>query len=221
MVPVETARVEAIALDAALVRAPVTKERAALVVTRDGAWLTLYDWSIGGSGELTGMTGPGVELRAPLADVVRMTCFGPRVIDLTTRQPVDVHVTPFVSRAAELLVNRNVRGGFLRLQGREHARGLGMTSGMSATFPLEQGDRQFRATVGLDDCVGDDGSVVFAVDLDGRRVFTSPVLTGRDAPLAIGPLDVAGGERLTLSVEFAQRGNVQDVANWCDVVVTR
>ncbi|MEX0585659.1 MAG: NPCBM/NEW2 domain-containing protein, partial [Pirellulales bacterium] len=220
-VSVEAARVAAIALDSALVRAPAAAENSALVMTKDGAWLTLHEWTVSETGELAGRTSIGIEFRAPLADVVKIACYGPDVVDLTTRTPIEMNVTPFISRTAEMLVNRNVRGGFLRLEGRESPRGFGMTSGMSATFAVEPGDRQFRATVGLDDMVGDAGSVEFALELDGRRIFTSPMLTGADAAVVVGPLDIAGGERLTLTVEFAEYGNVQDVANWCDVVIVR
>lgn len=220
-VAVEAARVDAIALDAALVQQPAAQESLTLLITRDGAWLTLLEWSVDQTGELTGRSSIGVEIRIPLADVARIACYGPRVLDLTQRPPVMTKVTPFLAREEKLLVNRNVRGGFLRLDGRECPRGFGMTSGMSATFALEPKDRKFFATVGLDDMVGDDGSVVFAVDLDGRRVFTSPMMTGADPAFVVGPLDIAGKKTLTLSVDFADYGNVQDVANWCDPVLLR
>jgi hypothetical protein len=152
---------------------------------------------------------------------VQIACYGPRVIDLTRRSPREVVSEPFVSRQHKLQINRNVRGGWLQLNGRSHARGFGMTSGMSATFDLEPGDRQLKATVGIDDSVGPAGSVIFAVDLDGRRIFTSPVVRGGDTPLTIGPLEIAGGKTLTLSVEFADYGHLQDIANWCDPLILR
>jgi hypothetical protein len=62
---------------------------------------------------------------------------------------------------------------------------------------------------------------VFAVELDGQRVFTSLPQTGRDEPLAIGPVDVAGRRSLTLIVDYADRADVQDHADWCDAVLIR
>lgn len=221
VVPVEAARVEAVAMNAALVQRPEPPERSTLVILRDGAWLTLQDLGTTSDGSLTGRTAFDAELKVPLAEVARIAFYGSRSIDLTHRMPTKVTTLPFVSRKHDMLGNRNVRGGWLQLGGRSHARGLGMTSGMSATFDLEPGDREFQATVGIDDSVGANGSVVFAVDVDDRRIFTSPVVHGGDAPLAIGPLDIAGGQRLRLSVEFADYGNVQDVANWCDPVILR
>jgi hypothetical protein len=221
IVPVETSRVEAIAMNAALVQRPESAERSALVVLRDGSWLTLQDLAIAVDGSLTGQTSSDTELHTTLADVVQIAFYGPRVIDLTQRAPQMVTSDSFVSRKHELLVNRNVRGGWLQLGGRSYGRGFGMTSGMSVTFELETGDRQFQATVGLDDSVDTEGSVVFVVTVDDRRVFTSPTMRGGDAPLAIGPLEIAGGQRLTLFIEFAEFGNVQDVADWCNPVILR
>jgi len=221
IVPVEASRVEAVAMNAALVQQPEPSKRSALVILRDGTWLTLHDLAISANQSLTGRTSFDAELKVPLADVARIACYGPRVIDLTRRAPIKVTTVPFVSRKHELLINRNVRGGWLQLVGHSHARGFGMTSGMSAAFAVEPADRQFQATVGIDDSVGAAGSVIFAVDLDGRRLFTSPTVRGGEAPLAIGPLDITGGTSLTLSVEFADFGQVQDVANWCDPLILR
>lgn len=221
LVTVESARIAGVGMNAALVQRPDRQEESVLVLTRDGAWLTLNELVVRADGNVVGRTSFDAEFRARLGDIRSISFYGPRVNDLTLREPEDVTATPFVSRIARMLVNRNSRGGFLRLNDSSFARGFGMTSGMSATFELEPADRRFQVTVGIDDSVGDEGSVVFAVDLDGRRVFTSPIQTGRDAPLAVGPLDVVGGQRLTLIVEFAESGNVQDVADWCDPVILR
>jgi len=220
-VPVDAARVEALAMNVALLQRPAAVDRAALVHLGDGTCVSLQALAISAAGTLTGRTGFDAELLAPLSEVARINFYGARVIDLTTREPPSVSVVPFVSRTSQMLVNRNVRGGWLQLGGRDYTRGFGMTSGMTATFALEPDDRQFQATVGLDDSVGEAGSVVFAVAVDGRRLFTSPVVRGGDAPLVIGPLDIADGKQLSLSVEFAEYGNVQDVANWCDPVILR
>ncbi|MFO1092352.1 MAG: NPCBM/NEW2 domain-containing protein [Planctomycetaceae bacterium] len=219
-VAVEARRVAAVAMNSSLVQRPTAPDALTLAMLRNGAWLALEEATVSG-GEIAGRTSFDAEYRAALSEVSRVVCFGHRVRDLTLYEPMQVSIVPFVSRRAELRTNRNVRGGWLKLKGREFARGFGMTSGMSASFALAAEDRQFRATVGLDDCVGAAGSVVFAVDVDGRRVFTSPVMTGRDAAMELGPLDVSGGRRLTLSVEFAEQGNVQDVADWCEPVILR
>ncbi|HVJ69452.1 MAG TPA: NPCBM/NEW2 domain-containing protein, partial [Caulifigura sp.] len=154
IVPVEAARVAAVAMNAALVQRPEPAKRSALVILRDGTWLTLHDLAISTDQSLTGRTGFDAELKVPLADVARIACYGPHVIELSRRTPLNVTTVQFVSRKQDLQINRNVRGGWLELDGRSHARGLGMTSGMSATFDLEPGDRQFEATVGIDDSVG-------------------------------------------------------------------
>jgi len=217
---IEAMRVAAIAMNSALIQRPPSPDEFSVLTLRDGAWLTLHDVQMSNDG-VTGQTSFRSEFRAPLADLATISFFGPATADLTLREPAHVAAIPFVSRAPRLQVNRNVRGGWLALGGRTLPRGFGMTSGMAATFALAAEDREFLATIGLDDAVGDAGSVVFTVDVDDRRLFTSPVLTGRDAPLQVGPLDVAGGRRLTLSVEFGEFGHVQDVADWCDPILLR
>jgi hypothetical protein len=52
-------------------------------------------------------------------------------------------------------------------------------------------------------------------------VFTSPVLTGRSAPVDLGPLDVAGAHELTLVVEYGEYGDILDYADWGDAVLVR
>jgi hypothetical protein len=50
-------------------------------------------------------------------------------------------------------------------------------------------------------------------------VYASPTQTGGSPALFIGPIDVSGKKRLTLIVDFGERGDVQDHADWCDPVL--
>lgn len=219
-VDVPAERISAVAMNAALIQQPAVHDLSVLAMLRDGTWLTLHELTVA-QGEVFGRTGFNAEWRGRLADVVRLAWYGPRVADLTLRAPVEEVATPYISRRAQMRVNRSVRGHWLQLGDRVYPRGFGMTSGLRVKFLLEPGDRQFRTVVGIDESVGEAGSVVFVVELDGRRLYASPMLTGRDAPVVVGPLDVSDGERLTLSVEFAEQGHVQDVADWCDPVLLR
>lgn len=218
-VDVDAERVHGLALNSALVELPAAGGSAVLIELSGGAWLTLEELSIDAAGVLLGRTDFGATLQASAQDLVRATFFHASVADLTRRSPAAIETVPYVTRSLPPLINRNVRGGFLRLDGREYARGIGMTSGTRMTFDLEEADRRFQALVGLDDEAGAGGSAVFVVELDGRPIFTSDRLTGRDPPVMIGPLDLAGGRRLTLAVEFAEFGNILDLADWCDPVL--
>jgi hypothetical protein len=114
--------------------------------------------------------------------------------------------------------NANVLHGPLSVRGTEFATGIGVHSRSSIYYALQGNERTFRAIVGIDDIAKGAGSVVFAVDLDGRNLWTSPEITGKSAPVALPDIKLQGGKLLTLTVEFGQLADVSDYADWCDAV---
>jgi hypothetical protein len=129
---------------------------------------------------------------------------------------------PFLDREWELGVDRNVLGGRLRSGGAVFLKGLGMHSTSRVVYNLDRKFRRFQAELTLDGRAGRRGSVVARVLLeteagDGSRkwglAYTSPVVRGGEPEVPIS-IDVAGGTRLALVVEYADRGDVCDHANW-------
>jgi hypothetical protein len=57
--------------------------------------------------------------------------------------------------------------------------------------------------------------VVFRVLVDGHERFASPILRGGDAPVPVS-VDVRGAKKLELMVDYADRGDVLDHADWLD-----
>jgi len=99
----------------------------------------------------------------------------------------------------------------LSLGGIGHAKGLGVHADSSVTIALDQ-CRQFTAVIGVDDEVGDGGSVSFTVEGDGEPLLVHPVATGRDPGQPV-TVDVTGVSRLRLLVDdLANKGN--DHADW-------
>ena len=90
--------------------------------------------------------------------------------------------------------------GPITLRGTEFITGLGMHSRMAVTYQLRGIEREFQATVGIDDIAQGAGSVVFAVELDGRRIWTSSEITGKSPLTSVGKIDLHGGKQLTLLV---------------------
>ena len=135
--------------------------------------------------------------------------------------PVNFKFEPFLDLGWPLRNDRNVSGGFLTLRGVEYPRGLGVHSRSSVTYRLDGKFRRFHAVLGIDDDTGGKGSAVFEVLVDGKRVFKSDVLTGTSVPVVLDRLDVAGAKLLTLRVDYATLGDIQDHANWCDAVLIR
>jgi hypothetical protein len=73
----------------------------------------------------------------------------------------------------------------------------------------------FAAHIGIDDSTAGHGSVIFRVLVDGQERFTSPVLCGGDVPVPVS-VDIRGAKKLELLVDYADRGDVLDHADWLD-----
>ncbi len=57
--------------------------------------------------------------------------------------------------------------------------------------------------------------MIFRVLVDGQERFTSPIVRGGDAPLPVS-VDVRGAKKLELLVDYADRADVLDHADWLD-----
>jgi hypothetical protein len=73
----------------------------------------------------------------------------------------------------------------------------------------------FLSDVGLDEEVGDAGSVVFEVWADGRRLATSGLVRGPQPPVPLAA-DVTGLDTIALVVTPAGDGPAFDHADWGD-----
>ena len=221
---VDTSRdeVAAILLNAELSAKPRPLREFAIVSFDDGSRLTLQELHVDGDGVLYGRAVVGVLFKIPLDRVTRIQFFSEQIASLTELEPTRYHFTPFWGEEYPLVAHRNVCGGPLKLRGRTYAVGLGMHSQSEATYDLpERGYRTFSATIGIDDCSAGGGQAVFAVEIDGERVYDSGNVRGVSEPIRVGPIDVSGARELTLVVEFGGRANILDVADWCDPLLLK
>lgn len=140
---------------------------------------------------------------------------GRRVVYLSQLEPVGYRHVPFLDLPWNYRLDRSVVGSWLRASRRWHPLGIGMHSASRLTFPLPDGVRRFDALVALDDEVGTGGSVVFRVFVDSQQRYASEVVRGGDAPLPV-TVDCSGGKTLSLVVDFADRGDQLDHADWLD-----
>ena len=103
-------------------------------------------------------------------------------------------------------------GNVITLNGVEYSRGLGVHAQSTIKYNLDGKYDRFLSDVGVDDEVGNIGSVVFTVSLDGVQIYTSGLMNGTTATKAIN-VSVAGGRELTLTVtQDADNGG--DHASW-------
>lgn len=198
----------------------VTGKRVLLELT-DGTRLTAGRVALDERGLLAVDALFGAELRIPLSAIRSMRFLGGRAEYLSDLEAAEFRFTPFLKTRWPLGRDRNVLGGPLRLRGREYSKGLGMHSRSEVSYDIKGKYREFRATVGVDDTARGQGSVVFAIEVDGKRVYSSQPITGKSDPLSIPPVDVAGKKRLTLIVDFGHLGDIRDHADWCNAVLIR
>ncbi|MET7312826.1 MULTISPECIES: beta-galactosidase [unclassified Streptomyces] len=109
-------------------------------------------------------------------------------------------------------------GRTITIDGTTYAKGLGVHANSQVRVYLGGGCTRFTAVAGVDDEVGDGGSVSFQVAADGRTLATTPVVSGSDGGTAID-VDVSDARWLDLTVD----GNddvSSDHADWADAKLT-
>lgn len=109
-------------------------------------------------------------------------------------------------------------GQSIRLNGVTYAKGLGAHAPSAIEFRPNGRCSTFAADVGIDDEVGDRGSVIFQVWGDGERLFESDVMTGT-TPAEPVRVDISDVRSLRLQV-IAVDSAVDDHADWADARVT-
>jgi hypothetical protein len=112
-------------------------------------------------------------------------------------------------------------GQMISIAGQTFAKGLGVHSGSSLTYAIPADVTRFQANIGVDDEVGNKGSVVFQVYLDGNSnpAYTSSVLRGSQGSVPIN-INVTGAHTLRLVVTDAGDGPDYDHADWANARFT-
>ncbi|MBN2023049.1 MAG: NPCBM/NEW2 domain-containing protein [Pirellulales bacterium] len=153
-------------------------------------------------------------------EVVFLQPFGGRAQYLSDRRPDAFRHIPFLDLAWPYENDRNGLGGRLRSGNRLYLKGLGAHGSSCLTYVLTAPCEAFAAELALDDAAGSGGSVRFRVYVDRRKRFESDVLRGGDEPAPVR-VDLAGAKRLDLIVDFADRADQLDRADWLDARLIR
>jgi hypothetical protein len=218
---IDRSGIRAVIFNPTLTNSETLKGEGALISLVDGSRFRARDLKFGALDRLTVRTLFGVELDLPLGSIESLRFLGGCATYLSDLVPAEYKFEPFLDLQWPLRNDRNVSGGFLTLRGVEYAKGLGVHSRSSVAYRVDGKFRWFHAVLGIDDETEGKGSVVFEVLADGKRIYKSDVLTGSNPPVALERLDIAGTKLLTLRVDYATLGDIQDHANWCDAVLIR
>ncbi|WP_063736246.1 glycoside hydrolase family 2 [Streptomyces sp. RTd22] len=106
----------------------------------------------------------------------------------------------------------------LTIGGTAYERGLGTHADSTVEVYLGGNCSTFTAGTGVDDEVGDGGSVTFEVYADDKRVYAGPAVKGTDAAVPV-EADVSGARKLRLRVTDGGDGNAHDHADWAAATV--
>lgn len=115
-------------------------------------------------------------------------------------------------------VNRSIEQRPLTIEGRQYTHGVSVHPPSRIAVETHRTATFFQALVGVDDAVGSDaGTVEFRVYGDGRLLWQSGLMRGRD-PAKTVAVDVRTTERVELIVTSAGRYSSahRDHANWAD-----
>lgn len=114
---------------------------------------------------------------------------------------------------------KSIDGNKLTIGNEQFSKGIGTHAPSLALIQLDGKATRFTAQVGVDREVGDKGSVVFQVIGDGKILFESQRMTGKDAPQAVD-ISIENVRDLTLNVTDGGDGNAFDHANWVEASIT-
>ena len=156
--------------------------------------------------------------------VVAAQFAGPKIRYLSDLQDIGYKHIPFLDTLLPYGRDQNVLGGHLRTSDHIFSKGLGMHTTSRVAYQLDDGDRKFEAELALDAQAGERGSVIYRVFLNDGSAWTlayeSPIIRGGEAPVAVSvPLN--GARQLALIVDYADRADELDYANWFNARLVR
>lgn len=109
-------------------------------------------------------------------------------------------------------------GRTLTLNGVSYANGLGTFAPSSMEFRMGPACSTFTADVGVDDEIGNRGSVIFQVLGDGQKLFETGVMTGTNATAKVN-VSISGVHSLRLQT-MAVDATSYDSGDWANATVT-
>ncbi|HWB13051.1 MAG TPA: NPCBM/NEW2 domain-containing protein [Pirellulales bacterium] len=208
---VERERIVAVAFDPSLRGAPAAARRT-LVGFADGSLVSATSIKFA-DGQAEMALGEGTLLSAVDAEPVFLQPLVGKVTYLSDMPPAGYRHVPYLATSWDYRLDANVRGTRLRAEGHLFAKGVGMHSASRLTWQLDKPYRRFEAELAIDDETENGGSVVFRIFSGSREIYKSAVVHGGDKPLPVS-IDIRDTRQLSLVVDYADRADVLDHADW-------
>ena len=166
----------------------------------------------------------GTALKFPIGNVSSLEFKNGRLVYLSDLEPTEAKETPlFDERPWHWRRDRSVAGNPIRMGGKLFRKGIGVHSRCDLTYDLAGKFKRFLSDVGIDDEVAS-GNVEIRIYVDGSQVFpkaqTKLLVSRRSGPARVD-IDVSGGKKLTLVVDFGEELHVNDHVDWANARLTR
>ena len=136
-----------------------------------------------------------------------------RAVYISDLRPGEYRFVPFLDLTWPYRLDRGVTGTWLRAGGNLYLKGIGLHSTARLAYNLDQPYKRFQAELAIDDSAAGGGSVRFRAFVDGQEKFTSETIRGGMKPTPIN-VDLTGAKQLDLVVDYADRADVLDHADW-------
>lgn len=154
----------------------------------------------------------------PWNAVVMLQPFRGPVAYLSDLQPIGYRHIPFLDRTWPYWPDRSVSGGRLRHGGHVWTKGLGMHSSSRLAYETGGQYRELHAEVAIDDGAQRQGSVIYRVYVqteseEWSMAYESSVVRGGETAVPIR-VDLRQAQRVALIVDYADRADQWDHANW-------
>jgi hypothetical protein len=125
---------------------------------------------------------------------------------------------PYLSTDWPYHADQSVLGTRLRRREWLIEKGLGVHSTSRLAYDVPPETQRFQAELALDATAGSSGSVVYRVYLQSATgqwevAYESPVIRGNEEPQLLN-LELGSARRIALIVDYADRGDEMDRANW-------
>jgi alpha-glucosidase (family GH31 glycosyl hydrolase) len=114
--------------------------------------------------------------------------------------------------------DKSFGGKTITVNGQKYEKGLGVQANSELVYQLDGTWDRLSGHVGMDDEVGDKGSVLFRVFADGKLIFESPEMTGANIKQLM-ELDIKGVKELRLVLTDLGDGNTDDHGDWVDAKI--
>ena len=224
-IEVDVDKVACVIFNPSLAARPAKKELRAMLGFKDGSRLTAAHATLDAK-QLSFQLSGGAKLQAEPAELVALQPLGGNVDYLSDINAGSYKHVPFLDLPWPYFTDRSVLGQPLRAGGATFRKGIGLHSTARLTYDLPRAGgsaapidfKRFQAEVAIDDATAGGGSVIFRVLVDRGNAtwdeaLVTPIVRGNDPPLPIS-VDLTGAKRLTLRVDFADRGDELDHADW-------